>query len=107
VAAAQPLAISPAAAPAASVPGAADAAPVSGFAVQLGVSPSEADARTTLQRLQQKFPDLGGATPLIRRAEVNGNTIFRVRVGPMSREDASSLCSRVQGQGGQCFVAKN
>jgi hypothetical protein len=106
LAAAQPLAISPAA-PAPSVSATADAAPIDGFAVQLGVSPTEADARTTLQRLQQKFPDLGGATPLIRRAEVNGNTIFRVRVGPMSREDASSLCSRVQGQGGQCFVAKN
>ncbi len=100
------MAITPAA-PAPSVSATADAAPIGGFAVQLGVSPSEADARTTLQRLQQKFPDLGGATPLIRRAEVNGNTIFRVRVGPMSREDASSLCSRVQGQGGQCFVAKN
>ena len=44
---------------------------------------------------------------MIRKAEVNGNTVFRVRVGPMSRDDASSLCSSVQGQGGQCFVAKN
>jgi hypothetical protein len=25
----------------------------------------------------------------------------------MTRDDASSLCSKVQGQGGQCFVAKN
>jgi cell division septation protein DedD len=75
--------------------------------VQLGVSPSEADARTTLQRLQQRYPELGGATPLIRKAEVNGNTVFRVRVGPMTRDDASALCSKLQGQGGQCFVAKN
>ena len=42
---------------------------------------------------------------MIRKAEVNGNTVFRVRVGPMSRDDASSLCSKLQGQGGQCFVA--
>ena len=27
--------------------------------------------------------------------EVNGNTIYRVRVGPMSKEDASSLCSKL------------
>ena len=60
-----------------------------------------------LQRFQQKFPDLDGAAPLIRKAEVNGNTIFRVRVGPMSREDASSLCSKIQGQGGQCFATRN
>lgn len=101
-AAVQPSAPAPAAAPAA-----ADAAPVGGFSVQLGVSPSEAEARTTLQRLKQKFPDLDGTAPLIRKAEVNGNTIFRVRVGPMSRDDASSLCSKVQGQGGDCFVARN
>jgi hypothetical protein len=106
IAAAQPVALAPTPAAPASA-SASDTASIGGFAVQLGVSPSEADARTTLQRLQQKFPDLGGATPLIRKAEVNGNTIYRVRVGPMTRDDASSLCSKVQGQGGQCFVAKN
>jgi hypothetical protein len=77
------------------------------FAVQLGVSATEADARTTFQKLQQKYSDLGGQTPIIRKAEVNGNTVYRVRVGPMGRQDASSLCSKIQGQGGQCFVAKN
>jgi cell division protein FtsN len=98
VASAQPTAV--AAAP-------ADAAPVSGFSVQLGVSTSESDAKATLQRLQQKFSELDGKPPLIRKAEVNGSTVYRVRVGPMAREDASSLCSKIQGQGGQCFVAKN
>jgi cell division protein FtsN len=44
---------------------------------------------------------------LIRKAEVNGSTIYRVRVGPLSKDEASSLCSKLQGQGGQCFVAKN
>ncbi|HEV2558512.1 MAG TPA: SPOR domain-containing protein [Microvirga sp.] len=104
VATAQPLPL-----PAAPTPAAAaiSEAAAGGFAVQLGVSPSEADARTTLQRLQQRYPELGGATPLIRKAEVNGNTVFRVRVGPMTRDDASALCSKLQGQGGQCFVAKN
>jgi hypothetical protein len=82
-------------------------APTGGFAVQLGVSASEAEAQSTFTRLQQRYSDLEGQSPIIRKAEVNGNTIFRVRVGPMSREDASSLCSKLQGQGGQCFVAKN
>jgi hypothetical protein len=80
-------------------------APVSGFSVQLGVAGSEADARKAFQGFQQKFSDLNGQSALIRKAEVNGNTIYRVRVGPMSREEATSLCSKLQGSG--CFVAKN
>ena len=75
--------------------------------MQLAVRPSESEARTAFQQLQQKFPDLGGRSPMIRKAEVNGNTLFRVRVGPLSKDDASSLCSKLQGSGGQCFVAKN
>jgi cell division septation protein DedD len=92
---------------ASSAPSAADSAPTGGFAVQLAVSASEGEARSTFQKLQQKYADLGSQSSIIRKAEVNGNTVFRVRVGPMSRDDASSLCSKLQGQGGQCFVAKN
>jgi hypothetical protein len=33
--------------------------------------------------------------------------VFRLRVGPFSREDATSMCTQLQGAGGQCFVAKN
>jgi hypothetical protein len=114
VASAQPMPVAPAqppapvpTAPAATVASAPDPATAGGWVVQLGVSPTEGDARSTLQRLQQKFADLDGAAPLIRKAEVNGNTIYRIRVGPMSREDASSLCSKLQGQGQQCFPARN
>jgi hypothetical protein len=77
------------------------------FAVQLGVSQSESDARSTLQRLQQKYADLSGQPPLIRKAEVNGKSFYRVRVGPMSSDDASSLCSKLRGQGADCSVARN
>jgi len=100
VASAQPIAV-------AAAPQPADATPLGGFSVQLGVSGSEGDAKATLQRFQQKFTALDGKPSLIRKAEVNGNTVYRVRVGPMPREEASSLCSKIQGQGGQCFVAKN
>jgi cell division protein FtsN len=86
---------------------AAETASVGGYSVQLGVSASENEAKGTLQRFQQKFAALQGKAPLIRQAEVNGSTLYRVRVGPMSRDEASSLCSKIQGQGGQCFVAKN
>ncbi|MGO4526513.1 SPOR domain-containing protein [Microvirga sp. 2MCAF35] len=86
---------------------AADTTPGGGFAVQLGLANSEAGAQTAFASFQRKYPDLEGMPSLIRKAEVNGNTIYRVRVGPLSKEEASSLCSKLQGQGGQCFVAKN
>jgi cell division protein FtsN len=92
----QPTAVTPAA-----------EAPTGGFAVQLGVSGSESQAEAALQQFQRKYAELQGLPSIIRKAEVNGNTIYRVRVGPMSREEASALCSSLQGQGGQCFVAKN
>jgi cell division septation protein DedD len=78
-----------------------------GFSVQLGLANSEAAAESAFASYQRKYSDLEGMPSLIRKAEVNGNTIYRVRVGPLSREEASSLCSKLQGQGGQCFVAKN
>jgi cell division protein FtsN len=99
VASAQPVAV-PAPTP-------ADTTAVGGYAVQLGLANSESGAETAFSSYQRKYPDLEGMPSLIRKAEVNGNTIYRVRVGPMSREEASSLCSKLQGQGGQCFVAKN
>jgi cell division septation protein DedD len=95
-----------AAATAATAPAAAEA-PVGGFSVQIGVRNSEGDARAAFSQMQQKYSELGGQPALIRKAEVNGSTIYRVRVGPMSKEDASSLCTKLQGSGGQCFVAKN
>ncbi|MDF2812773.1 MAG: hypothetical protein K0S56_3804 [Microvirga sp.] len=91
-------------APAATAPA---EAPLGGFSVQLAVRGSEKDAQLAFAQFQKKYAELADQSPIIRKAEVNGNTIFRVRAGPMSRDDASQLCSAVQGQGGQCFVAKN
>jgi len=110
-----PAAATPASAPApqqvASVqpaaPVAAETTSTGGFAVQLGLANSEATAQTAFASYQRKYPDLQGKPAMIRKAEVNGNTIFRVRVGPLPKEEASSLCSKLQGQGGQCFVTKN
>ncbi|MEZ0170281.1 SPOR domain-containing protein [Microvirga sp. TS319] len=101
VASAQPI---PVAAPAATD---TTTTAAGGYAVQLGLANSESAAETAFASYQRKYSDLEGLPSMIRKAEVNGNTIFRVRVGPMSREEASSLCSKLQGQGGQCFVAKN
>lgn len=81
--------------------------PVSGFSVQLGVRNSAADAKAAFRQMQAKYSQLAGKPELIRQAEVNGKSIYRVRVGPLDKAEAASLCSALQGQGGQCFVAKN
>ncbi|MDP8920106.1 MAG: SPOR domain-containing protein [Pseudomonadota bacterium] len=99
VASVQPAAVAPTAA--------AETTPTGGFSVQLGLANSETAAQTAFASYQRKYPDLGGMPSLIRKAEVNGSTVYRVRVGPLSKDEASSLCSKLQGQGGQCFVAKN
>ncbi|MET0746244.1 MAG: SPOR domain-containing protein [Microvirga sp.] len=85
----------------------ASEAPLSGYSVQLGVRGSEGDAQKAFTQMQSKYADLQGQPALIRKAEVNGATVYRVRVGPMSKDDASTLCSRLQGGGAQCFVSKN
>lgn len=81
--------------------------PVGGFSVQLGVRSSAAEAKAALRQMQAKYTKLAGKPELIRQAEVNGKTIYRVRIGPLEKSAASSLCSALQSEGGQCFVAKN
>ncbi len=76
--------------------------------MQLAAPGSEQEARDTATRLERRFSgELGGMKPFVRRAEVNGKTIYRVRVGNLPRDEATSLCVRVQSAGGQCFVARN
>ncbi|MCJ2041421.1 SPOR domain-containing protein [Methylobacterium sp. E-041] len=82
-------------------------AAVGGFSVQLGVRTSAKEAQTAFREMQGKYSQLAGKPELIRQAEVNGKTIFRVRVGPLAKAEATSLCTELQGAGGQCFVAKN
>ncbi len=112
IAAATPAAVAPRPAPVAAAqrPAAPETPVAAGtFSVQLGAPGSEAEARTSFASLQRRFPtQLSDQSPLIRRAELgDGRTVYRLRVGPMSREDAAELCQGLQGAGGQCFVARN
>jgi hypothetical protein len=78
------------------------------YSVQLGIRPSEQEAHTAATQLASKFAaDLGGRSPAVARAEVSGKTVYRMRVGPMSRDEANALCTRLKSSGGQCFVALN
>ncbi len=83
-------------------------APVGGFSVQLSVRATEKEAEIAFRQAQERYGAvLGGQSPLIRQAEVNGKSIYRVRVGPMSKESADGLCGKLKASGAACFVAKN
>ncbi|AMJ60230.1 SPOR domain-containing protein [Bosea sp. PAMC 26642] len=79
------------------------------FAVQLAAPGSEAEARATYSALQRKYPDqLGSQNPIVRKTDLaGGKTVYRLRVGPYSRDDATTMCTALQAAGGQCFIAKN
>ncbi len=80
----------------------------SGFTVQLAAEGSEDAARAKFNRMRGQYGEtLGSQSPNIRSAEVNGRSVYRVRVGNMSREEAVSLCEKLKSDGGSCFVARN
>jgi SPOR domain len=98
----------PAAAETETTPKFETAAAGGGWAVQLAGAHSESEAQATLSRLQNKYSgDLGSASLAVHKAEVNGDTVYRVRAGGLSKADAHSLCSKLKASGGDCFVARN
>jgi SPOR domain len=78
-----------------------------GWSVQLAAPKSEAEAKSTAARLTSKYSaELNGSAIGVHKAEVNGDTIYRLRVSGMTKADAAALCARLKGEGGQCFIAK-
>ena len=102
------VAAAPAATPAA--PKHDKAKPVGGvktgtFGLQLAASPSEADANAAFAKLKKKYPgELGSLSANVHQSDTGGKPVYRVRVGGMSREEASALCSKLMAGGGSCFV---
>ncbi len=93
----------------AETPAAADQAAQGGgqWAVQLAAPRSDAEAKSVVARLNEKYASaLGGSALAVHKATVNGETVYRVRVGGLSKADAAALCARLKGDGAQCFVAK-
>jgi len=79
-----------------------------GFAVQFGAAASEAEARALATKVAQKYgAHLGGHRPTFKMATVGDKTVYRVRVGGISKESATSVCAAVKSGGGNCFVASN
>jgi hypothetical protein len=78
-----------------------------GWSVQLAAPKSESEAQSTMTRLNSKYAaELNGSAIGVHKAEVNGETVYRLRVVGLTKADAAALCARLKGEGGQCFIAK-
>lgn len=110
---AQPIQLAaPAAAPAQPVTQPAAALPASvpsgDFVVQLASLRSPEQAQATFNTLQGRFGSLlGGFAPNVQQVDLGDRGIYhRLRVGPMDRAAADSLCARFQSAGGDCLVQR-
>lgn len=77
------------------------------FALQLAASPSEQDAREAFSKLQRKHSELSGFKPSVRKFDNGDKSVYRLRVGNLSQDQAKTLCSQLQASGGSCFVVRN
>ncbi|WP_022721189.1 SPOR domain-containing protein [Rhodopseudomonas sp. B29] len=79
------------------------------YLVQVSSQLSESEAKSSYRVLQGKFPSvLGSRSPVIKRADVGGKTVYRAMVGPFSASsEAQQFCGSLKSAGGQCFVQRN
>jgi hypothetical protein len=78
-----------------------------GWSVQLAAPKSDAEAKSEVARLSSKYSaELNGSPIGVHKAEVKGETIYRLRVSGLTKADAAAMCARLKGEGGQCFIAK-
>lgn len=77
-----------------------------GALVQLGSFPDGATANGAWARAAKRFGYLAPLGHSVEKAEVNGRTVYRLRVNAGSAGAASELCAKLQVAGEACFVPK-
>lgn len=97
-----PVTSNPAATPAGGAPAGNDNA--GGSLVQLGAFPSEAEANATWAKQSKRLAYLAALGKTIERAEVNGRTVYRLRVNAGSANAAAELCGKLKVAGEACFI---
>ncbi|HEY0623485.1 SPOR domain-containing protein [Sphingomonas sp.] len=75
--------------------------------IQLGSFPAEAGANGAWARLSKRFNYLAPLGKSVEKAEVNGKTVYRLRVNTGSNSQASELCGKLRAAGEACFLAPN
>lgn len=92
----------PLARPRAPVPGAGSG----GSLVQLGAFPNEAAANAAWSAIARRFSYVASLGKQVVAAEVNGRTMYRLRVNAGSANAASDVCGRLKVAGESCFVTR-
>lgn len=73
--------------------------------VQVGAFVDAALAETSWSRLIVQHPDLlGGQNHHVQEALSNGRRVFRLKVGPLSKQEARALCGDLKAKGTDCLV---
>jgi outer membrane biosynthesis protein TonB len=75
--------------------------------VQIAATSSTASADAEWARMSKTWPDLlSGAERFVQQADVNGKTVYRLRVGSFaSKADAAAFCTVFKAKGGNCYPA--
>lgn len=78
------------------------------FGVQLLAVRDEAAAAGAWTGLQQRHPAvLGNLRSRVQRAEIGGNTFYRLQAGPFAdRGSANAVCTALQARGTDCFIVE-
>lgn len=97
----------PAAATSASAPASKSGFAAGNHVVQIAATATEAAANAEWTKLLKAYPDmLTGGEKFIQQADVNGKTVYRLRVGSFaSKADAASFCAAFKAKGGNCYPA--
>jgi hypothetical protein len=69
--------------------------------VQLAALGSESAARSGAEQLRQRLAEVLGDTGIVVESS---DAVHRLKTDPMSREDATALCRRLQERGQDCLV---
>jgi hypothetical protein len=81
------------------------------YVVQVSAQRTEAEAQSSYQALQSKYPSvLGGRNANFRRVDLGdkGGVFYRAQVGSFATsEQATAFCNSLKDVGGQCIVQKN
>jgi hypothetical protein len=75
--------------------------------VQIAATSSAAAVDSEWTRLSKSMPELlSGAERFVQVADVNGKTVYRLRVGSFaSKADAAAFCTVFKARGGNCYPA--
>jgi hypothetical protein len=77
-----------------------------GALIQLGSFPTEAGANAAWTQLSKRFGYIASLGKSVQKAEVNGRTVYRLRVNAGSNAQAGDLCGKLKVAGENCFVAR-